>query len=364
MEKEKVCIVKCPNYKENNVCIAVKRIFDILDIKKDIGKVLIKPNMLSARKPVEGVTTHPIILKEIIKNLKSEEILIGDSPANANKEIEEYWEKCGFKNVSEETGAKLIKFSNSKFMKLENNIEIPIWEGIYDYKIINVPKFKTHTLTALTLCIKNLYGLIPGYTKSLLHSKFISPFEFSLFLVELYRKIAKYIYLNIVDGVISMEGNGPSSGVLRNTGILIAGKNGIAVDIACCKIAGINVKDVPYLEIYKEKYGLPEIELKGDKIEKIKNFRYPSPKKSFKILSNPLLQRILKILSSKFSIQPIINRKKCKRCFSCYYVCPVKAISNELKINKKKCINCFCCFEVCPYKSIELKKSLLAKIST
>ncbi|MCD6221207.1 DUF362 domain-containing protein [bacterium] len=41
---------------------------------KNQDKVLIKPNMLSARKPEEGVTTNPVILEEIIKRIKSKEI--------------------------------------------------------------------------------------------------------------------------------------------------------------------------------------------------------------------------------------------------------------------------------------------------
>jgi len=359
---EKVAVVKCSGYENDKVSSSIERIFDILQLQRNQDKVLIKPNMLSARKPEEGVTTHPVILEEIIKRVKGKEILIGDSPASANKEIEKYWDECGFRKVSEETGAKLVKFSKSKFVKIKG-VEIPLWDQIEDYKIFNIAKFKTHTLTTLTLSVKNLYGLIPGYTKSLLHSKFISPYDFSSFLVEFYKKIEKYVYFNLVDGIVSMEGNGPSNGTLRKTDVLIAGRNAIAVDIICCKIAGVELENIPYLEIYKRKYGLPEIEIVGDKVDKIKNFKLPSTTTS-KILSNPLLKPFLKILSKNFSIQPEINKEKCKRCLSCYYVCPVKAISKNLKIDRKKCIGCLCCYEVCSYKAIDLKKSLIAKVFT
>jgi len=359
---EKVAIVRCSSYEKDRVSLSIERIFDILELQKSQEKVLVKPNMLSARKPEEGVTTHPVIVEEVVKRIKAKEVLIGDSPASANKEIEKYWDECGFRKVSEKTKAKLVKFSKSKFVKIKE-AEIPLWEQLEDYKIFNLAKFKTHTLTTLTLSVKNLYGLIPGYTKSLLHSKFISPYEFSSFLVEFYKKIEKYVYFNLVDGIVSMEGNGPSNGTLRKTGVLIAGRNAIAVDIVGCKIAGIEIENIPYLEIYKRKYGFPEIEIEGDKVDEIKNFKLPSTTTS-KVLSNPLLKPFLKTISKNFSIQPIINEEKCKRCLSCYYVCPVKAISKSLKINRKKCIGCLCCYEVCPYKAIDLKKSLIAKIFT
>jgi len=344
---EKVAIVRCSSYEKDRVSLSIERIFDILELQKSQEKVLVKPNMLSARKPEEGVTTHPVIVEEVVKRIKAKEVLIGDSPASANKEIEKYWDECGFRKVSEKTKANLVKFSKSKFVKIKE-VEIP---------------FKTHTLTTLTLSVKNLYGLIPGYTKSLLHSKFISPYEFSSFLVEFYKKIEKLVYFNLVDGIVSMEGNGPSNGTLRKTDVLIAGKNAVAVDIVCCKIAGIEPENIPYLEIYKRKYGFPEIEIEGDKVDEIKNFKLPSTTTS-KILSTPLLKPFLKTLSKNFSIQPAINEEKCKRCLSCYYVCPVKAISKNLKIDRKKCIGCLCCYEVCPYKAIDLKKSLIAKIFT
>lgn len=363
MVKEKVAVVKCKSYDEEEIGNSIKRIFAILDFNEK-GKFLVKPNMLSARKPEEGVTTHPAIIKKIIENLKGEEITIGDSPANANKPIEKYWQECGYKEISDLTGAKLVKFSKSSFLKVKaaKEIEVPVWENLKEYRIINVAKLKTHTLTTLTISIKNLYGLIPGYMKSIIHSKFITPYEFSLFLVEFYKKIENYVSLNVVDAVVSMEGNGPSNGNLRKTNFLIAGKNAVAVDVVCCKITGVKIEDVPYLYIYKKLYGLPEIEIVGDKIE-LEKFKLPTTS-THKILSSPFFQPLVKLLSSNFTIQPVINKEKCKNCFSCYYVCPVKAISDSLKIDKKKCINCLCCFEVCPYKAIDLKKSLIAKLFT
>ena len=366
MVKEKVVILKCEEYNEK-IYEKLKNGIQSAGINTEISeKILFKPNMLSARNPDEGVTTHPLILKYLSKIFSKSEIYCGDSPANTSRPIENYWEKCGYTELAENGNFKLVKFDKSFFIEIEvadKKVKIPVSEYVLTHKIINIPKLKTHNLTLLTCAIKNLYGLIPGFKKGILHSEFISPVEFSEFLVEFYRKVEKYIFFNVVDAIISMEGNGPSAGDLRKSGYLIIGKNAVAVDIICARLIGIDEMKIPFLKIYSDKYGLPEIEILGDKFTPLKNFKTPS---SFRIslFQNKLLSPFLKFLGKNFKIIPVINKEKCRKCYACIEVCPVKAISENLKIDRKKCINCLCCFEVCPYRAIEIKKSFIAQIFT
>jgi len=367
--KEKVGIVQCGSYEKKEVRNAIRKILEICDISADSfpEEILFKPNMLSARKPEDGITTHPIILEALGELLSSSKILIGDSPANVEKPVELYWEKCGYKKVSENINATLVKFNRSHSIKIKTknkSVEIPITEYINRIPIINLPKLKTHNLTFLTSAVKNLYGLIPGFNKSMLHSKFISSEDFCNFIVCFYEKIAeKKIFFNLVDGVVIMEGNGPSAGTLRKLGYLIGGKNTIAVEMAGAKLLGLKYKDIPILRIYKKKHGLPDLKIEG-KFTPLSNFKPPSASLlGFLGKATPLMP-LLKILSHFFVMQPLINDGKCKKCYSCRKVCPVGAISKDLKIDKKKCINCLCCFEVCPYDAIDIKKSFLAKFFT
>lgn len=364
--KRKIVVVNCENYNENKVYEKIKKGIDLLEIKKTPEKILIKPNMLSSRKPEEGVTTHPSIISALIEIFKDKEIIIGDSPANVSKTIEEYWEKCGYKVLSEKYNVPLVKFTDTKIIEIDlknKKYKIPVTSKIENYSILNVPKFKTHNLTTLTLGIKNLYGLIPGSMKSILHSKFINPFDFSLFLVEFYKKIEERIFLTVVDGIISMEGDGPSSGKLKNTGFIIIGERPIDVDYICCLLIDLEPERVDFIRIYKEKYGIDEIEIIGDKFEKISDFKLPSTKKYF-FIKNKFISKLLLPISKFFKVLPFINLKNCKRCFACLKICPVRAISEDLKIDRKKCILCFCCFEVCQYKAVIIKKSFIAKILT
>ena len=53
----------------------------------------------------------------------------------------------------------------------------------------------------------------------------------------------------IVDGVIGMEGNGPIQGTPKPTGVLVMGRDLVAVDSTCCRIMGIDPEKVEYLRM-------------------------------------------------------------------------------------------------------------------
>lgn len=361
--KKKVIVFECNNYDFDIIYGLLKKGIKLLKLPSIPEKILIKPNMLSAKTPEEGVTTHPLILSALIEIFKNKKIIIGDSPASISKPIEVYWEKCGYKTLKEKYNVELKKFDNSIPLEIKINnkkIVVPLSSFVQDYSILNVPKFKTHSLTTLTLGIKNLYGLIPGIKKSLLHSKFISPYEFSSLLVEFYKKIEDKIFLTVVDGITGMEGDGPSSGKIKNIGYIILGEKPIHVDYVCCKLVGIKPEKVDFIKIYIEKYGFSEPEVIG-KFKVLEDFKLPSTKKYF-FINNRILSMLLFPVIKFFKIVPVILKRKCKKCLECYKICPVKAISKDLKFNRKKCILCLCCFEACPYKAIEIKKSFVASI--
>jgi len=54
-------------------------------------------------------------------------------------------------------------------------------------------------------------------------------------------------YFSIVDGIIGMEGNGPVAGNPKPAGMIIAGRNPLAVDMVCTKIMGFDYQKIPML---------------------------------------------------------------------------------------------------------------------
>src|SRR6267378_1215953 len=54
-------------------------------------------------------------------------------------------------------------------------------------------------------------------------------------------------YFSLVDGIVAMEGNGPVAGERRETGLLIAGANPVAVDTVCARLMGFDPARLPIL---------------------------------------------------------------------------------------------------------------------
>ena len=86
--------------------------------------------------------------------------------------------------------------------------------------VINVPKLKTHAFTLFTNAVKNVFGLLPGFQKMLLHKSFPNPRQFGECLAFLYKTVKPG--LTVCDAVVGMEGDGPSGGTPVQLGFLAA----------------------------------------------------------------------------------------------------------------------------------------------
>jgi uncharacterized protein (DUF362 family) len=353
---EKVAVVKCNSYKQNEVDEAVEKALSLIDFKfRDNMKVLIKPNVVGCfPKKQIATTTHPSIIEAICKILKKNDckIFIGDSPFT-NPELS--FRASGIDKVAKKYG-KLIIFEQDKLVKIRDKKakvlkSFEISKNVRDADlIINIPKLKTHSLTKYTGAVKNLYGIIPGGLKQRLHNKAHGDKKFSDILVDIYQNIKPG--LTIMDGVIGMEGEGPTSGDAKKVGLILASKNGIALDIAVTKMIGINPKSIYAIkECLKRKlYPNFKFQIIGEKFKKIE----------FKLPGSHSKSRTKKLLKMLFREKPIIcDTKKCIRCGLCMKHCPGKAIGmNPFPVVERgKCIRCFCCIEICPQDAMMLKQN-------
>lgn len=362
--KTRIAIVKCEDYKRTEVEQAVKKAFDLLGgisafIKKG-ERVLIKPNMLSARLPEDGVCTHPEVIRAVVRLARDcgATVFIGDNPGGSISSMAVY-EGAGLSALAKEEG---IELKEAKGIKVVNNIPIAAYIFECD-KIINIPKMKTHSLMGLTGAVKNMYGAVAGLHKSELHKKYPSPEEFAKVLVDTF-EIAKPSLI-LMDAIVSMDQGGPASGRLRDTGLLIAGTDSVAVDSVFAGLIGVEPLGILTT---KEAYGrglgeagLENIEVSGESIEDnlIKGFEIPGKPGLITVLG-PFAKFVARFI--KFG--PRIKEKFCKKCMICRDSCPVSAITinpGKSVIDLKKCIRCMCCHEVCPHKAVELKRNFLAK---
>jgi uncharacterized protein (DUF362 family)/NAD-dependent dihydropyrimidine dehydrogenase PreA subunit len=235
--------------------------------------------------------------------------------------------------------------------------------------VINVPKLKTHSANIYTGAVKNVFGCIPGLRKAMYHKMAPDKEDFGEILADIH-EVAKFD-LHIMDGITSMQGEGPTAGTVYNANKILISTDPLALDTVAVNMLGMTVDDIPVLSAAKKRnlgqYDLDEIEIVGDYdyIPSLKDYKLPKNFRSTKHKNN---KSIIKVIDF-FKTKPEINKRKCKQCNMCVESCPVKAIDvNTKKIDYNKCIECMCCHELCMHKAVELKKDniiagIIAKFS-
>ena len=344
------------DYSDSSVDRAVEQIFESVPADVAGKTVLVKPNIAAPFKMERAVTTHPALVRAVVKALgrrNARKIIVGDNPGATAYGINE---KCArVTGILDAAGDCYVNFMerpkpieiNSKHLD-RVNISSEFFECDY---FINLPKLKGHSHSYMTGAVKNLYGMCVGGEKSRLHALGKNPRIFAEILVDVFS--LRTPDLNITDAVVCMEGNGPTNGTPRDVGKIMASTNGFALDAVCAKMAGFSMHRIKTLEVGKERGfwsgEFHSIQVKGT-VPKIKKFKPPYTFGAYTIFS--------RTMSPFISCLPKIKKDQCKKCGVCASHCPVDACSFQEGefpvIDKTKCIRCYCCQEFCPHDGIAL----------
>jgi len=369
---EDISITQCNSYEYSLLLSSVSRLLEPLGGMKAFvnngERVLLKPNMLSAKRPEQAVTTHPMIVRVVAEMVRDAGgvVIIGDSPGIGS--FKSVAEKSGIAAAARECGAELVEFDDvvglpgsGTFRRL--SIARAYWEAD---RIINLPKLKTHEMMTMTCAVKNLFGAVVGTEKAGWHLKAgASREQFARLLLEIY--LLKKPVLNIVDAVVAMEGNGPGSGDPIQLGVLIAGINPVAVDVVAGKVAGIP-SDVLYVEREAVSMKLPgarleEILICGTPLESVVGTKFRLPVGLDAQFGLPVFLK--KALKRHLTSFPAANKKKCVLCGVCRDACPPEAITiqnSALSVDNARCIRCWCCRELCPHDAMEVRRGILLRL--
>jgi len=330
-------------------------------------KVLLKVNLIGPKKSESAAITHSEFVRALIRILKQRgcEVWIGDSSGGAIAGIAptaKSLKVAGYEKVAEEEGAVIKNFDSEGVVevipKSKNKEKMYLAKPIFDADVvINLPKLKTHSASIYTGAIKNVFGCIPGLRKAKYHKAAPNPEDFGEILADIHQSTR--INLHIMDGIIAMQGEGPTAGDVYLANKILMSTDPLALDTVAIKMLGMDLGEVPILTAAKQRRigesKLENITIDGDykSIPKLDNYKLPKRYKSSKKRNSKALIKIIDFFETK----PRINRKKCRNCNVCVESCPVEAINLDTKqIDYKVCIECMCCHELCMYKAVELKK--------
>lgn len=369
-----VSVCRTERYEDALLDAAIHRHFEHIRAEELIRpgmRVLIKPNLVAARRPETAATTHPALVRALVKKLKDmgvDRIVIADSPGGlyTASALSQVYAASGMKEMSElaelnyNTGWKQVfcpqGFENHWFNLIEPVLEADV--------VINVAKLKTHSMTMLSAGVKNLFGCVPGLQKPELHYRHPELEGFSGMLAELAKLVAPAITL--LDAVDCMEGNGPTGGSPRHMGLTLAARNPFEQDAFAASLMGMEPQEIPMLRIARERgwYRPEELALMGDDVQPADPpFRAPdSAGVDFTDILPPFLRgAAAKTLRRIFRVVPVVNRTKCVGCGKCVESCPphiAKIENGKAVFPRKGCISCLCCQEMCPAHAISVRRML------
>lgn len=333
-------------------------------------KVVLKPNLVAKREAESGITTHPAFIRACAAYFMEcgAQVTIADSPGGVYtvSALDGIYNTTGMRKAADESGAALntdVSYQSvykPEYSKNTFHIITPLAGADL---IVNVCRLKTHALCEISAAVKNLFGSIPGLQKAEQHARFPRRTDFAEMLCDLCLINAPQI--NITDGVIGMEGNGPAGGTLKKVGAVLASVNPFASDLAAAYIMGYEPEEVGTVRAAIKRGLCPKsaskLTIDGEPLDRFKS-RFQRPDAS----AGGLVKQIPTIfgggLQQLLAPRPRVNRSKCIGCGACMRNCPastIEIVDKKAHVKSKDCIKCYCCQEFCPVKAIEIKRLFL-----
>ncbi len=370
MQDQSVYLARCEQYSEEAVREAVTKIFAAFGGVASLcggKKVLLKPNLLLAVEPDDAATTHPIVVQAVAALCIEAgcSVTIADSAGGPYTvgHLKRLYEKTGLDKVAARTGAALsyntaahtVSYPEGKTSKSFSIID-PITEADF---IIDLAKMKTHGFATYTGAVKNMFGSVPGLTKPVMHSRYPDRDTFCSMLVDLCGCTKPGF--SLIDGVVGMEGHGPSGGTPKAAHVLIGAKNPHAADLAAVQIMGLRANQVPTLVEAMRRRLIPtewkQLTLLGDPIASFQTHFQPAGNVK-KGIRERLPSFLLPFVGNLGKPYPEIELDKCIGCGDCMRTCPRKVITivhGKASIDYSGCIRCYCCHELCRIRAIRFR---------
>ncbi len=376
MKKARVSIVKLADYNSENIRKALVRSLShwggLENLIQPRSHVFVKINHLSPPSaPDKAIITHPVFTGEILRLLKKLDVDITVGDDIYSKE-EDGFLVSGYRQICEELGVRLVNLKEVGFREVTCNGELLkkvfisplVLEADF---ILNLPKLKTHSFTAFTGAVKNMFGIIPHGFRHRYHRDYIKNDVFSHMLVDIFSCAPPH--LTIMDGIVAMEGEGPSAGNPKNVGVILASKDAVAVDAVALKITGSNPMNI-YTTQNAHERGLgigriEDIETIGEDIHDVETRDFKHSAIAIGLFKRKIPSFLYAYIQNQLTLLPEVYTKKCTACLECVNICPVGAAKPEeslVRIDKSQCIHCMCCHEVCRFQAIKLGQRPLGKV--
>lgn len=227
-----VSVVRAESIREA-VESAVQLIGGFEKLKLKGKEVLVKPNVNSD--DPNPATTNPEVVRatvELLYEAGARRVVVGDMSGIYWLPTRRSMERTGIADAALEAGAELAFFEEEEWVPVApprasylKSFSIP--RRVYEAEVlISLPVVKTHKYATYSMSLKNFVGIIPGVDRRKLHT--------SDYMEEMIAEINLAVApdLIIMDGTRSMVAGGPTEGIVKETNVILASGDRIAIDVA------------------------------------------------------------------------------------------------------------------------------------
>jgi len=229
---DKVLLQRCV-YEQPALLEVLERLAPFLKIAGNLTgkKVLLKPNLISAGGP--GLAcTDPRFIMAVARWFVDHgaDVRIGDSPAFGT--AAGVLKRLGVHADLQRLGVQVVEFTIPRTFTLECGVPVGVATEALDCDLfVNLPKIKAHNQMYVTLAVKNIFGIVKGLRKSMLHMQYGDSHQgFAEIILDLVSLLPAHITL--ADGIEAMHVSGPVHGEPLALQCVAGSRNPLAVDTA------------------------------------------------------------------------------------------------------------------------------------
>jgi uncharacterized protein (DUF362 family) len=214
--------------------------------------VLLKPNLVEYD-PATVINTDPRLVAataSALRTLGAASVVVGEGPGH-RRDVEFVVSASGLLDALGSVDTPFVDLNTADVARVVLDTSFTslgeLWlpaPVVGADLVVSMPKLKTHHWAGATLSLKNCFGCVPGrvygWPKNALHWAGLTEA-----IVDVAAAVRPEI--QIVDGIVGMEGNGPIQGTPVDAGVLVFGTDPVATDTTAARVMGLEPTRIAYL---------------------------------------------------------------------------------------------------------------------
>ncbi len=245
-----VVLQRCVHYERTGIATRVEAALTRLGHVDGMhGRtVLLKPNLISSSGPLHACTHAEFIAGVAACFIdQGAKVLLGDSPALGS--AVKVCEKQGILQAIKGMNVRVVDFSTPLQKKLAGGLKITVAREALECDLfVGLPKVKAHNQMYMTLAVKNVFGIVKGVNKAMLHMLHGSTHQgFAEIILDLLDLLPSQVHL--ADGIVAMHKSGPLDGEPLPLYCIAAANSAVALDTAVLAALELDLKRSPLWQV-------------------------------------------------------------------------------------------------------------------